>query len=206
MRPPAVNVPLMRLIALCMLVTLPTSLLQAQANGSSIRRALYVALGGDPVSGVGYPRTPLAVSAGVEQSHAGSRWALRLGADYRRQTSNVLGDQRWEDFGLGLSARYGRASGAIRPYLLGGAGVANLRTRVRNARYYADPAASLFAPQSYDVSRWNGSLTTGLGTDFTVGHLKLFTEARLNLYPGRLGQPQNDVMRTTKAFYLGVKF
>jgi hypothetical protein len=84
--------------------------------------------------------------------------------------------------------------------------VANLRTRVRNARYYADPAASLLAPQSYDLSRWTGSLTTGLGTDFTLGQLKLFTEARLNLYPGRLGQPHNDVMRTTKAFYLGVKF
>ena len=138
----------------------------------------------------------------------GSRWAFRLGADYRWQSAaSSFGSARQEDFGIGLTARYGRSAGAIRPYLLGGVGIADLRTRVRNARYYADPEGLLFPPASYDHSRWNGSLTTGLGTDVTVGRLKLFTEARLNLYPGSLTtQPLSHFMVTRKALYLGVKF
>jgi hypothetical protein len=207
MRPRFVNAPLAWLIAVSSLVTLSASPLHAQQSGSSIRRALYLALGGDPVSGIGYPSTPLAMSAGVEQSRAGSRLAFRLGADYRRQTSNVLGDQRREDFGLGLSARYGRASGTVRPYLLGGLGVANLRTRVRDARYYADPEGVLFPPTSYDYSRWNGSLTTGLGTDVTLGRLRLFTEVRVNLYPASLSaHPRSQSTLSTKALYFGIKF
>jgi hypothetical protein len=209
MRPTFVNAPLVQLIVLGALVALPASPLHAQAGGSPIRRALYVALGGDPVMESGYAGKPVAVSAGIEQTRTGSRWGFRLGADYRRQTSSrYLGQSRLEDFGLGISARYGRrASGVIRPYLLGGVGVANLRTRVRDARYYADPDGVLFPPQSYDRSRWNGALTTGLGTDVTLGRLRLFTEARMNLYPAQLSaHPGPQGLQWTKALYFGIKF
>jgi len=150
---------------------------------------------------------PLAMSVGVERTRSGSPWSIRLGADYRRQSGSGLGTRRLEDFGVGVSARYGRASGTIRPYLLGGVGIADLRTRVRDARYYLDPEGRIFPPYSYDDSRWNGSLTTGLGTDFTLGRLKLFTEARLNMYPARLSdQPKPRNMVVTKALYFGAKF
>ena len=208
MRPPLVNAPIGRLIVIAALVAPPASSLQAQTTRSPIAHALYLALGGDPTSGDGFVTTPLALSAGVERTRAGSRWALRLGADYRRQSSNSsFGSTRSEDFGVSLTARYGRSAGAIRPYLLGGVGLADLRTRGRNLRYYIDPDAVLFPPQSYDHSRWNGSLTTGVGTDVTVGRLKLFTEARLNLYPGSLTtEPHQRYMVTRKALFLGVKF
>lgn len=154
-----------------------------------------------------YEGTPIAVSAGVEQSRKGSRWAFRLGADYRRQSASGFGTRRVEDFGVSLSTRYGRASGAVRPYLLAGVGVANLRTRVRGATYYVDPQGLLFPPYSYDHSRWNGSLTSGVGTDFTLGRFKLFTEARLNMYPARLSnEPRPRNMKSTKALYFGIKF
>jgi len=207
MRPPFVNAPLGQLIVLSAVVALSASPLHAQARSSPIRRALYVALGGDPMQESGYAGTPMALSAGIEQTRAGSRWGFRLGADYRRQTSSYLQQSRWEDFGVGISARYGRASGVIRPYLLGGVGIANLRTRVRDARYYADPDGVLFPPQSFDRSRWNGSLTTGLGTDVTLGRVRLFTEARMNLYPSQLGGPPGTQYREwTRALYFGIKF
>ncbi len=207
MRPPFVNARLGQLIVLSALVALSASPLHAQAAGSPIRRALYVALGGDPVQESGYVGRPMALSAGIEQTRAGSRWGFRLGADYRRQTSSFLQQSRWEDFGVGISARYGRASGVIRPYLLGGVGVANLRTHVRDARYSADPEGVLFPPQSYDRSLWNGSLMTGLGTDVTFGRLRLFTEARMNVYPAHLSaHPATHSNLTTKALYIGIKF
>jgi len=207
MRPPLANGPRSRLIVLSAILALPGSALRAQSASSPIRHALYVALGGDPTSGDGYMGTPLAISAGVERARVGSRWSLRLGADYRRQTASGFGTRRLEDFGVGVSARYGRASGAIRPYLLGGVGIADLRTRVRGAVYYIDPDGRLFPPYSYDHSRWNGSLTTGVGTDFTIARLKLFTEARLNMYPARLSdEPKPRRMETTRALYFGVRF
>jgi hypothetical protein len=207
MRPPLANRSISRLIVLFAILALPGTALRAQSGGSPIRHALYVALGGDPTSGDGYMGIPLALSAGLERTRVGSRWSLRLGADYRRQTASGFGTRRLEDFGVGVSVRYGRASGAIRPYLLGGVGVADLRTRVRGARYYIDPDGVLFPPYSYDHSRWNGSVTTGAGTDFTLGRLKLFTEARLNMYPARLSdEPKPRRMETTRALYFGVKF
>ncbi|MFL5619342.1 MAG: hypothetical protein ACJ79A_13225 [Gemmatimonadaceae bacterium] len=208
MRRPFSNAPLSRLILLTALVTAPATSLDAQTSGSSIEHALYVALGGDPAPRSAYADAPLAVSAGVERSRAGSRWSMRLGADYRRQTSDgSFGSSRSEDFGVNLSARYGRASGSIRPYLLGGIGVADLRMRMRDARYYVDPEGLLFPPVSYDRSRWNGSLITGIGTDFTFGRLRLFTEARINAYPAHLsGHPRTSGSMSSKALYLGVKF
>ena len=180
----------------------------AQATSSPIRHALFLALGGDPTSHDLYMNSARAVSAGVERSQAGSRWSVRLGADYRRQTSKgSLGSTRLEEFGVNLSARYGRASGSIRPYLLGGGGVADLRTRVRDARYYADTQGTLWPPVSYDRSRWNGVLLTGLGTDLTIGRVRLFAETRLNLYPALLSaHPRASGWGSTKAFLVGVKF
>ena len=196
-----------RFAILSVLALLCSSPLQAQSSTPPIQRALYVALGGDPATETTYAGTPIAVSAGIEQSRTGSRWALRLGADYRRQAASSFGTRRLEDFGVSLSTRYGRASGLVRPYLLAGVGVANLRTRVRGASYYIDPQGQLFPPYSYDHSRWNGSFTTGAGTDLTIGRVKLFTEARLNVYPARLSneaKPRN--MEATKALYFGIKF
>lgn len=197
-----------RLVVAAALTTVAAPAMSAQTSGSPIRHALYLALGGDPASGSGYAGAPLAVSVGLERSRVGSRWSMRLAADYRRQASDgAFGSSRSEDVGVNVVARYGRASGSIRPYLFGGAGIADLRTRVRDARYYIDPEGSLFPPVSYDDSRWNGLLTTGLGTDVTLGRLKLFTEARLNVYPGNLTtQPHSHFMVTRKALYLGIKF
>ena len=192
-------------LPLFVLLLAPT--LRAQSNATPIRRALYIALGGDPTVERGYASAPVAISAGIEQSRQGSRWAFRLGLDYRRQTSSVLSQSRWEDFGAALSARYGRASGAVRPYLLGGVGIADLRTRVRNARYYVDPLGELFPPTSYDASRWNAVLTTGVGVDVTVARLRLFTEARANIYPAVLAaHPHMQSLIWSKALFLGVKF
>jgi hypothetical protein len=190
------------------LVFSSTSSLRAQASGSPIRNSLYLALGGDPTSHDIYMNAARAVSAGVERSQTGSRWSMRLGADYRRQTSNgSLGSSRLEEFGLNLSARYGRASGSIRPYLLGGVGIADLRTRVRDARYYADTQGSLWPPVSYDRSRWNGVFLTGFGTDVTIGRVRLFAETRLNLYPALLSDhPRTNAWGSAKALFLGVKF
>jgi hypothetical protein len=190
------------------LVTAAVSSLGAQASESPIRHALYLALGGDPASHDLYLSAPRSMSAGVERSRAGSRWSTRLGADYRRQTSGgSLGSSRLEDFGVNLSARYGRASGSIRPYVLGGVGVANLRARVRDARYYADTEGLLLPPVSYDRSRWNGALLGGLGTDFTLGRLRLFAESRFTLYPALLtSHPNTTGWMSTKALFIGVKF
>ena len=90
--------------------------------------------------------------------------------------------------------------------MLGGVGVAQLRTRVRDGRYYVDFDGPLSAPVSYDHVRWNGSMTTGLGTDFSLGGVKLFTEVRLNLYPGSLSSQRTESLRTTRALLFGVKF
>lgn len=207
MHPPHASQHLARLGLLLSLFVVLSPNLRAQSNATPIRHALYVALGGDPTVESGYSSIPFAISAGVERRREGSRWGLRLGADYRRKTSDVLSEARWEDFGIAMSARYGKASGPVRPYLIGGVGVADLRTRVRNARYYIDPLGETFPPTSYDESRWNGLFTTGLGTDVTVGRVRLFTEARVNVYPSQLSEHARA--RSTiwsKALYIGVKF
>ena len=195
------------LVAMILVASLAASL-GAQASASPIGHSLYLALGGDPTSQDLYMNAARAVSAGVERSQAGSRWSMRLGVDYRRQTSNgSLGSSRLEEFGVNLSARYGRSPGSIRPYLLGGVGIADLRTRVRDARYYADTQGQLWPPVSYDRSRWNGALLTGLGTDLKTGRLRLFAETRLNLYPAFLSDhPRTNGWGSTKALFFGVKF
>ena len=200
-----VSAPLARLALLSALIAFP-AFVSAQTSHSPIRRALYVALGGDPATNTSTASVPLAATVGVEQSRVGSRWAFRLGADYRRVTESQYSTSRWEDFGLGLTARYGRSSGAIRPYLLGGVGVAQQRTRIRNARYYFDPEGLLFPPTSLDRVGWNGLATTGLGTDVTFRGVNLFTEARFNLFPGQLSSLPYQSSRLTKALYFGVKF
>jgi hypothetical protein len=190
-----------------LVVSSPPSL-RAQTVGSPIRNSLYLALGGDPASHDIYLSAARAVSAGVERSQAGSRWSMRLGADYRRQTSNgLLGSTRLEEFGANVSTRYGRASGWIRPYLLGGVGIADLRSRARDARVYLDTQGRLSPPVSYDRSRWNGVLLTGLGTNLTFGRVRLFAETRLNLYPALLSEhPHTYGWGANKALVFGVKF
>lgn len=194
----------------CSLVTaalaaLAVPSLPAQSSSSPIRHALYLALGGDPFTSNDYARAARTVSVGMERSREGSRWSMRLGADYRRQSSDgVYGRVKSEDFGVSLLARYGRASGSIRPYVLGGIGGAELRTRVRDARYYADPNGTLFPPQSYDLSRWAGSLTTGFGTDVNFGRLRLFSEARLTSYTN-VFHPSRGA-ESKKALLFGIKF
>jgi hypothetical protein len=206
MRSPLSPAPLARLLPLALLVAVPCVALHAQEPTPPIKRALYVALGGDPISNEGAGSHPLAFTAGIEQGRLGSRWSFRLGADYRRLSSHNYSDARWEDFGVALSARYGRASGAVRPYVLGGAGIAQLRTRVRGARYYFDPNGIQFPPYSYDDARVNGSLITGVGTDVTVGRVKLFTEVRANLYPAWFSSKPHRGTTATKALFFGVKF
>jgi hypothetical protein len=208
MRRELVTATLTRTVAIAALFAVVAPRLGAQTKASPIRHALYLALGGDPTSNDLYMNAARAVSAGMERSQAGSRWSMRLGADYRRQTSDgSLGSSRLEEFGVNLSARYGRASGSIRPYLLGGVGIADLRARVRDARYYADTQGTLWPAVSYDRSRWNGALITALGADLTIGGVRLFAETRLNLYPALLsGHPHLNGWGSTKALFLGVKF
>ena len=194
------------LIALATLLT--PSVLIAQSADSPIKHSLYVALGGDPGFGRQDRRSALALSAGVERGRAGSRWSLQLGADYRRETS-TYSDTRFEVFGIGATARYGRRSGAIRPYLLGGIGIADLRRRGRWLKY-DDVNTTFYGPLDLELtssSRWNGSISSGLGADVTLGPLRVFTEARLNLYPERLSdRAPHRALEETKALYFGLKF
>jgi hypothetical protein len=194
--------------AIALLASLTPAVLHAQSSGSPIENSLYVALGGDPLLAERSRLTPLSISAGIERGHVGSRWSLRFGADYRR-TTTAYSDTRWEDFGAAVTARYGKRSGPIRPYLLGGVGVADLRTRGRWLKYdsaigtVSGPVDSSFTT----LSRWNGSITSGFGADVPLGRLRLFTEARANFYPARLsGASQLQGMRFTKALYFGVRF
>ena len=178
---------------------------RAQRVESPASNALYLALGGDYVSDI-HGRSPLFVSAGVERSRAGSRWSFRLGADYRRQSTPFL-ETRWEDFGLGLTARYARRSGMIRPYVLGGVGIADLRVRGRWARY-EELMGSFLGPDSSvtSVSRWNGAITSGFGTEVSFGRLRLFGEGRVNLYPAALSDaPRSHQLKSTKGLFIGVK-
>jgi hypothetical protein len=195
----------LELIAL--LLPLAPATLPAQHADPPIRHSLYVALGGDFVFREVRERSPLALSAGLERGRVGSRWSLRLGADYRRQTTSYS-DTRWEDVGVGLTARYGKRSGAVRPYLLGGIGIADLRVRSRWSKYdeinstFYGPVDSGFTSSS----RWNGAITSGLGTELTLARLRVFSEARLNLYPARLSDARRSrEMKSTKALFIGVK-
>ena len=191
---------------LTLLAVFVPSALDAQHVNAPIEHSPYFAIGSD-VLRQGYEPTPLFVSAGLERSRAGSRWSFRFGADYHRLGMRYA-DTRWEDFGLGVAARYGRRSGAIRPYLLGGIGIADLRVRGRWVKYeevsgtISGPIDSAFT----STSRWNGSITPGLGTEVRLGRVQLFSEVRLNFYPARLSDARKPrQMRTTKALFIGVK-
>ena len=87
--------------------------------------------------------------------------------------------------------------------------MADLRTRGRWLKYDSSnstvdgPVDSSFIT----ASRWNGSLTSGFGTDVRLGSLRLFTEARANFYPATLSvAPRSDELRFSKALYFGVRF
>ena len=202
----------MRRMPACFLIALlgwpwPSALV-AQSADSPIEHSLYLALGGDLLLRESSRLSALSVSGGVERARAGSHWSLRLGADFRR-TTTPFSDTRWEDFGVAFTARYGRRSGSIRPYLLGGVGMADLRTRGRWLKYDSSnstvdgPVDSSFTT----ASRWNGSLTSGFGADVRLGSLRLFTEARANFYPATLSiAPRSDELRFSKALYFGVRF
>ena len=192
---------------IALLAMLAPSALRAQNADPTVRHSLYFAFGGDVVFRESYEPVPLFASAGVERSRPGSRWSLRLGADYRR-LSGSYAETRWEDFGLGLTARYARRSGSIRPYLLGGVGIADLRMRGRWVKY-DEVSETVSGPVDSTVtslSRWNASITPGVGTEVSLGRVRLFSEARLNFYPASVSNaPRPRRMRTTKALYIGVK-
>ena len=194
-------------LALSLLAVFSPSALRAQRADSPVRYAPYVAVGGDLIRRDFLERSPLFLSAGVERERSGSPWSLRLGADYRRLAYQSVGT-RWEDFGVGVTARYARRSGAIRPYLLGGVGIANLRVGGPWTKY-DQYNGTISGPIDSSVtfwSRWNGSITSGLGTEVALGPLRLFTEARMNLYPATLSDaPRPRQMMTTRALYLGLK-
>jgi len=195
-----------RLIALSTL--LAPSLLGAQSAVSPITHSLYVALGGDAVALDKAERPPLFVTAGVERGRADSPWSLRLGAEYRRAAARYE-DTRWEDFAVAVTERYGRRSGTFRPYLLTGVGIADLRVRGRLAKYdnFSGPIYPPVDTTMTTVSRWNGLITSGLGTDVALGRLRLYTEARFNLYPARLSAGyQGRSTKGSKALYFGIKF
>lgn len=195
-----------RLIVLSAL--LAPALLGAQSTTSPIRHSLYVALGGDAVALDAAERPSLFAAAGVERGRAESHWSLRLGAEYRRATARYA-DTRWQDFALSITERYGRRSGTFRPYLLGGVGIADLRVRGQYAKYdnFSGPIYPPVDTTMTTVSRWNGLLTSGLGTDVALGRLRLFTEARFNLYPAGISVGyQGRTTKTSKALYFGIKF
>lgn len=193
-----------RLLLLLVLAPLTS---HAQSSDSPIARSLYLALGGDPTVPRSAESPGMAASFGVEQSRVGSRWAIRLGGDYMWKSSAF--QTRREEVSLGLTARYGRRSGVVRPYVLGGFGIADLRRRGRYLKYELENGVLTGTPDTAfsSVSRWNGMLTQGVGTTFTIARVHLFTEARLNLYPARLSdrKPYRS-LESSKALFIGVKF
>lgn len=197
----------MRLVLLAPMLVLAPVVARAQsAQASPISRALYVALGADPY--VGWRRPPIALSAGVEERRVGSRWAFRLGADYLRTTHTDF-EQRDEEFGLAASARYGRSRGALRPYALGGVGIAYLRSRGTGPGYVFSPELGYHVPVEgihFSTSRWGGSLLAGVGLDVRLGRAGLFIEQRASLYPSRLFTDRRYSSRITRPLFLGVKF
>lgn len=194
---------------LLLLIALAPLTVQAQDRESPVTRSLYLALGGDALSSSDYGSVGRSLSFGVEQTRPGSRWSIRLAADYMRHVRKAT-DWRNEEFSAGASARYGRRSGVIRPYLLGGLGIAHLHSQGTALRYGFDlNAPSVTEPERYPFNywRWNGSLTVGAGTDVKLGRLKLFTEGRLNAYPDFLGDPgAYRSALTTRALYFGLRF
>lgn len=196
----------MRRLPLLLLVLAPLPS-YAQGTDSPITRSLYVAIGGDPSLRRSGDEPRMAASFGVEQSRLGSRWAIRLGADYLWKSSYSA--TRTEEISAGLTARYGRRSGVVRPYVLGGIGIADLRRRGRYLKYELEDGVIIGVPDTAisATSRWNGMLTQGLGTTFAIGRVHLFTEARLNLYPARLSdrKPYRS-LEASKALLLGVRF
>jgi hypothetical protein len=194
---------------LLLLVALVPFTLRAQNLQSPITRSLYLALGGDVLSPDTYVSVARSLSFGVEQSRPGSRWTTRLGANYMRHVWKTT-DWRNEEFGVDVSARYGRRSGVVRPYLLGGVGIAHLHSQGTGGRYYPDPnSPSVIIVERYPLNawRWNGSLTFGAGADVRFGPLKLFTEGRINAYPDFLGDPEAYRRSlTTRALYFGLRF
>lgn len=195
---------------LLLLLVLAPAFAGAQNVSSPISRSLYLALGSDPLAHGEPEEFPLAVGAGIEQSRRGSRWSLRFGADYMRRTSSYL-DMRWEYFGVNASARYGRRSGTLRPYLVGGVGIAQLRTRQTSIPYYSQGAiyfvSPLPAPETFSTSRWNGSVLTGFGLDARFGRYTLFAEPRFTIYPATLSdrKPYRS-LQWTEALFFGVRF
>jgi hypothetical protein len=125
------------------------------------------------------------------------------------RTTFAHSDLRREEFGAAVGVRYGRRSGAVRPYLLGGVGIANLRTnalRFKGDYVYQDVILPLDTTIA-GTSRWNGVLTPGFGTDITLGRVRLFTEARINFYPRFLTDRRRyGDDKGTKALFIGVKF
>ena len=196
-----------RLLLFTCVCAFSPQLVSAQRTASPITHALYLALGTEPQMGERQP-APIAVSAGIERSRAGSRWAFRLGTDYLLKRSAYSG-MRWQEFAAGVSARYGRSSGAVRPYLLGGIGIADLRTnalRIKGDLAFQDQIVSVDTTIA-GTSRWNGVLTPSIGTDVRLGHLRLFTEARINLYPRFLTDRERyGDDKASKVLLFGVRF
>ncbi len=165
---------------LALVALLAPSVLLSQRADSTAGYSPYVAVGGDLIRRDSPNRSGLFVSAGLERARAGSPWSLRLGADYRRLSYRSAGT-RWEDFGVGVAARYARRSGTIRPYLLGGAGIAVLRVGGPWTKY-DQYNGTISGPIDSSVtfwSRWNASITSGVGPKVDLGRLRLFTEARV---------------------------
>ena len=192
-----------------LLLALAPAIAGAQNASSPITRSLYFALGSDPLAASFSENPSLAVSAGIDQARSGSRWSLRFGADYVRRTSSY-GDGRSEDFGVNVSARYGRRSGTLRPYLLGGVGVAQLRTRHTYTSYFSQGPIYFVspspAPGTFSSSRWNGSILSGIGLDARLGRYTLFAEPRFTFYPAPLSDKKYSSLRWTEALFLGVRF
>jgi hypothetical protein len=193
-----------------LLLMLAPALAGAQNVSSPITRSLYLALGSDPLAANAPENLPLAASAGFEQSRSGSRWSLRFGADYMRRRSSYL-DMRWEEFGINVSARYGRRTGTLRPYLLGGAGIAQLRTRTTAIDYYSRGpihfVSPLPSPETFSTTRWNGSILGGFGLDARLGRYTLFAEPRFTIYPATLSDRKRyRSLQWTEALFVGVRF
>jgi hypothetical protein len=194
-------------LTLFVLVLAPVVMRAQSAPTSPISRALYIALGADPYSG-SPQHLPIALSAGLEQGRIGSRWTFRLGADYLRTTFPYF-DRREEEYGVAAAGRFGRRRGALRPYALGGVGIANLRSRGSGPGYVFSPELGYHVPvetMAYATSRWNGSLLAGVGLDVRLGPMDLFIEQRVNVYPTRLSTDLKYSTHLTKALFLGARF
>jgi hypothetical protein len=181
-------------------------------------RSFHLRLGG----GIDVEANPNVKSAnaliGVDWQPRGSRFSLRMGADYSRRETNS--DWMPADFatlcngvcfkslvtqlaGVSLDGRFDLMTTRLRPYVLSGASLNfAMRDDELNARCDNDVSFCVRTPGEFHVLRQTTpalGLHTGVGLSFQAGRSQLFTEFRVqtltNAYYGNGNKPMTVGIR-----------